>query len=370
MMVDQKPYTFDRVFRMGIGVAVLWALVWLLRYLSDVLIPFAVAVVLAYLMNPLVNRVQRRIHRRGVAVLLTLVTLVLVVATVVSLLAPVVVHQVVDMGHLVSALVTNSELAEKLSERLPPNIWEQIKDYASRDDVQQFFRTGNFVNAVTAGLKRVLPGVWGVITGTTSMLVGFVGLAVVALYVIFLLVDYGLVEERWKALLPQPYRGTVVEFVDSFEGAMHRYFRGQAMIAFFVGVMYAGGFLIIGLPMGLLLGLFIGLLNMVPFLQIVGVVPAYLFAIVNALNMGRNIWIDVGLVTIVVVVSEVVQSAVLVPKIQGKVTGLHPVVILLSLSVWGKLLGFLGLIIALPMTCIVLAYYERFLASLARSQSS
>lgn len=370
MMLDKTPYTFDRVFRIGIGVAVIWALVWLLRYLSDVLIPFAVAVLLAYLINPLVNRVQRVIRRRGVAVLVTLIALAVAAALVAMALIPIVVDQVVDMSHLVSALVTNSELADKLSKRLPPNIWDQVREFASSDEVQQFFRTDNFFNVVTAGVKRLLPGVWGVITGTTSVVVGLLGFAVVALYLIFLLMDYGLVRERWKTLLPPSYRKPVSEFVGSFEGAMNRYFRGQAMIASIVGIMYAGGFFAIGLPMGVALGLFIGLLNMVPFLQIVGLVPAYLFAIINALDAGRSMWVDVGLVSSVVVVSEVVQSAVLVPKIQGKLTGLHPVVILLSLSVWGKLLGFLGLIIALPMTCLVLAYYERFLASMAQRESS
>ena len=84
-----------------------------------------------------------------------------------------------------------------------------------------------------------------------------------------------------------------------------------------VGVTYAVGFLIIGLPMAILLGLFIGLLNMVPFLQIVGLVPAYAFSIVDALESGRSVWLNLSLLTIVVIVSEVIQSAILVPRISA-----------------------------------------------------
>lgn len=363
MMRDKQPFTFDRVFRIAIATAIIWVLVRLLGRLSDVLIPFAAAVLLAYLINPLVDRVQRRIRRRGPAVVLTLVVLAAVSLLVLAVLIPVIVDQVVDMGRIVSDLITNSDLAEKVSKRLPPNIWEEIKEYIARDEVQQLFKTENFFNVAKATLQRVLPGVWDVITGTTSLIAGFVGLAVIALYLIFLLMDYGVVRERWKGMVPQPYRQAVVEFVGNFESAMNRHFRGQALIALIVGIMYAAGFLIIGLPMGVPLGLFIGLLNMVPFLQIVGLVPAYLFSVVHAFDAGRNVWLNLVLLTVVVIITEVVQSAVLVPRVQGKLTGLHPVVILLSLSIWGKLLGFFGLIIALPMTCLALAYYQRFLVS-------
>jgi predicted PurR-regulated permease PerM len=367
MILDKQPYTLDRIVRIGIVVALAWGGVWLLKILSDVLIPFAAALLLAYLINPFVKRLQRKIRRRGMAVFLALLILGLAAIAVLTVLIPLIVTQVVDMGRIVSALVTNSDLAEKVSKRLPPNLWEEIKEYISRPEVQQFFQTENFFTTAKAVLQRVLPGVWGVITGTASIIIGFVGLAVIGLYLVFLLMDYGLVKERWKAMVPAQYRTPVVEFVGSFGDAMNSYFRGQASVAGIVGVVYAVGFFVIGLPMGIVLGLFIGLLNMVPYLQVIGLVPAYCFALIHALDTGRSVWLNMGLVTVVVVVAEVLQSAVLVPRIMGKATGLRPVIMLLSLSIWGKLLGFFGLLIALPMTCLLLAYYARFLASNTKS---
>jgi predicted PurR-regulated permease PerM len=365
MMLDKQPYTFDRVFRIAFAIILLWAAVKLVAHLSDVLIPFAVALLLAYLINPLVVLLQKKIRRRGPAVFVALLIVSLVGTGVGAVIVPLVVSDVVELGATISRVVTDSNLATTISARMPSDMWEEIRSFIAREDVQSFFRTENFFTTTKTVLQKVLPGVWDVIAGTTSIIVGIIGVAVVALYLIFLLLDYGLVKDRWKHLLPQSYREPIIDFIGEFEAAMNRHFRGQAVIAAIVGVSYAVGFLIIGLPMAILLGLFIGLLNMVPFLQIVGLVPAYAFSIVDALESGRSVWLNLSLLTAVVIVSEVIQSAVLVPRIQGKVTGLAPVVILLSLSIWGKLLGFLGLLIALPMTCLVLAYYQRLLASMS-----
>jgi predicted PurR-regulated permease PerM len=174
--------------------------------------------------------------------------------------------------------------------------------------------------------------------------------------------DYEKVREGWKELLPPGSRDKITGFVSDFDSAMNRYFRAQALVAAIVGIFFALGFTLIGLPMGILLGLFIGLLNMVPYLQIIGLIPAVLLALVHALETGGSFWIILALTLLVFVVVQIIQDALLVPRIMGKVTGLNPAMILLSLSIWGKLLGMFGLLIALPMTCLLLAYYRRFLA--------
>ncbi|MEE9269783.1 MAG: AI-2E family transporter [Candidatus Krumholzibacteria bacterium] len=370
MILDKRPYTFDRVVRIGIAAALIWALVWLMGRLNDVLIPFAAAVLLAYLIIPLVRRIQKRIHKRGWAVLLSLLLVGIVASGLWWFFIPIVVHEVADMGRILSEIVHNSDIAERAAERLPPNLWQAIKDLVARDDVQAFFKTENFADVVKAVGQKVLPGVWGLITGTANFLVALVGLTIIGLYLVFLLIDYEMISHSWRALLPPTYRKPVADFLADFENAMNRYFRGQAAMAFIVGILYALGFWIIGLPMGILLGLFIGLLNMVPYLQVVGLIPAYVFATIHALETGGSLWLSLALVTVVVVVTEVVQGAVLMPRIMGKVTGLRPVVILLSLSIWGKLLGVFGLLIALPMTCLLYAYYRRFILSVGGEADS
>jgi predicted PurR-regulated permease PerM len=142
---------------------------------------------------------------------------------------------------------------------------------------------------------------------------------------------------------------------------MNKYFRGQALVAFCVGVLFCIGFLIIDFPLAIGLGIFVGILNLVPYLQIVAFAPTILLAILKAADTGENFWIIILSATAVFVIVQIIQDGFIVPKIMGKITGLNPAIILLSLSIWGSLMGFVGLIIALPLTTLIISYYERFI---------
>ncbi|MBW1671027.1 MAG: AI-2E family transporter [Deltaproteobacteria bacterium] len=362
MILDNKPYTLDRIVRIGIAAGLLWGLIWLLGYLSAVLIPFAVALLLAYLINPLVLFVQKKVTNRIFAVFISLFVVLTSVTLLAWLLVPMIVADVANMGRIVTDFVNDSDLAERAASRLPPQIWEAIKDFMASDHVRDFFRTDNFWKISESIARKALPGAWGLLTGTASFIMGLVGLAVIGLYLIFLLLDYEKVKQGWKNMLPPDYQEAIMAVVSDFQLAMNRYFRAQAEVASIVGILFSTGFWLIDLPMGILLGLLIGILNMVPYLQLIGLIPAFLLALVHAVETGSSFWVVLGLTGSVFVVVQIIQDTLLVPKIMGRVTGLSPAIILLSLSIWGKLLGFFGLIIALPMTCLILAYYRRFLS--------
>jgi len=355
-----KPYTLDRIVRISLGVGLIWGLIWLLGYLSDVLIPFAVALLLAYLINPLVMLVQKKIPNRLTAVLTSLLLVVVAFSLLIMLLVPRILTEVENMSTILKDVVNSSDIAKRADEYLPADMWAAIETYASSAEVQEFFETERFQQMALTVSRKVLPGLWGVISGTASLLMGLVGLTIILLYLVFLLLDYPEIKQIWPSLIPPKYRVPILEFINDFNNAMRRYFRGQASVASLVGVMFAIGFVIIGLPMGILLGLFIGLLNMVPYLQLLGLIPAFLLAILKALETGSSIWLMLGLVCLVFAVVQSIQDGILVPRIMGKVTGMSPAIILLSLSVWGKLLGFFGLLLALPITCILWAYYQRY----------
>lgn len=363
MILDKTPYSFDRVVRMALAAGLLWGAITTLGYLSDVLIPFAVALLLAYILNPLVHRVQRLVKSRGLAIGLTLVSFVVVIGGLCWVVVPLMGREVAHMGRLISDLVSNSRLAEQAANRLPPDLWQALRDYFNTPEVRDFFRTDSFISMAQAALRRVLPGLMGIISGTYSVVMALVVPAVVLLYLIFLLMDFQKVRVAWKEMIPPQYRESVVSFVEEFDLAMNRYFRGQTTIAGILGILFATGFSMVGLPMGILLGIFVGLLNLVPYLQLLGLIPAVILAAIHALETGQSFWVVMGLTGLVFLVVQVIQDAVLVPRILGKAMGLSPAVMLLSLSVWGKLLGMLGLLIALPMTCLVLAYYRRLVLS-------
>ena len=361
MISNDRSFTFDRVVRLALFAGLAWGLVLLLDYLSDVLLPFFAGLVVAYFLDPVTNQVQHVIKQRVLAALFTLVSITLAVSLVVWFMVPMVGNELADMGRTVSKMASNTELAQAAKEHLPENVWEELNEILKRDDVKRYLTSDGAVQMAKDTAKKLLPGVWGVLSGAANVLTFITGLLVIMLYVVFLLIDYHNMAARWRDYLPPSMRDDVSRFVEEFIQATNRYFRSQALVACCVAVLFAIGFSIIGLPLAILMGIFIGLLNMVPYLQIVGTIPCLLLAGLKALEQGDNFLGALGLVLLVFGVVQLIQETVLVSRFQGEAMGLSPAIILLSISVWGKLLGFLGLILALPLTCLGLAYYRRYL---------
>ena len=364
MIPNDRSFTFDRVVQLALFAGLAWGLVLLLDYLSDVLLPFVTGLVVAYFLDPVTNRVQHVIKQRVLAALFTLVSITLAVSIFVWFLVPMVGNELADMGRTVSIMAANTELAQAAKEHLPENVWEEMNEILKRDDVKRYLTSDGAVQMAKDTAKKLLPGVWGVLSGAANVLTFITGLLVIMLYVVFLLIDYHNMATRWRDYLPPGMRDDVSGFVGEFIQATNRYFRSQALVACCVAVLFSIGFSIIGLPLAILMGIFIGLLNMVPYLQILGIIPCLLLAGLKALEQGDSFLGGLGIVMLVFGVVQVIQETVLVPRIQGKAMGLSPAIILLSLSVWGKLLGFLGLILALPLTCLGLTYYRRYLGKI------
>jgi len=366
MLLDSRPYTFDRVIRIGIAVLLAWGAVWLLRYLSGVLAPFVLALLLAYLLHPLVAWIQRRVKHRGAAVGIALAGVSMAALLMLGVVVLLIASEIAHMGEVIGDLTGDTPMAERGKQLLPSGLWQALTDFAEREDVQTFFRSDDFRSGAAEAVRNSLPKLWTWVRGAAGsilglLLIGTLGGAMILLYLVFLLMDYEKVREGWRNLIPPDHREKVVLFAKNFEAAMRRYFRAQALIALIVGVLHAIGFGVIGLPMGVLLGLTVGLLNMVPYLQTLAYVPAALLAILHALETGQPIWLVLVEVGGVLLAIQALQDGLLVPKIQGKSMGLSPAIILLALAIWGKLLGMLGLLIALPTTCLLLAYYRAFI---------
>lgn len=372
---DQDRYDFDRVVRWLVSVGTLAAVILLLRYLADVLVPFVVALLIAYLMNPLVNWVERRTKGRASAVLVTVGGGVLLLVICVAIVVPLVGNQISDFQEMIGELRASGKssagaagddltLAQRYDQFLESqenpvvrSALERLREYLASDAFK-------VEDAVTWVGTKVAPGVWDVLTGALQLVLGLTVLIVVLLYVVFLLNDFRHVQRTWKEVLPPSYREPLVQFLSEFEEAMGRYFRGQFVIASLCGILFAIGFSIIGLRMGIILGLGIGLLNMVPYLQVIGLVPAAMLAVLHAVETHSSIVWSLALVGIVYGLVQIVQDAILTPRIMGKATGLRPAVILLGVFVWGKLLGFLGVVLAIPLTCLGLAYYKRIVLNM------
>ena len=209
------------------------------------------------------------------------------------------------------------------------------------------------------GVKTAVPQLWGMVSHVFTVLGLGVQALLVFVYLIFLLMDFRWVQRQWSSYLPQHYRSTVVGFVNDLHQAMASYFRGQLVVACCVAVLFAIGFSILGFNLAIVLGLMLGMMNMVPYLQLVGMLPAYGLGVLTAVTQGSSVWLMTLGVTLVFVVVQLLQDVLITPKIMGKTMGLRPVLILFGLLFWGKLLGFLGILLGIPLTCLALVYYRR-----------
>ena len=219
---------------------------------------------------------------------------------------------------------------------------------------------------VMSAIKTTLPKLWNVLWSTAGIIINIVCSLIALLYLLFILTDYEKYANGWIKFVPRNKRAFAAQLVSDIEHGMAGYFRGQALVALSNCVMFSIGFLIIGFPMPIGLGCLIGVISFVPYLQVVGIVPAALLALLKAAESGENFWWLLCLVLIVYLVVQVLQDTIFTPRIMGKIMGLPPAIILLSLSVWGYVLGIVGLIIALPITTLAISYYRRYVVGSER----
>lgn len=354
-----RPFTFDRVVRLLLGAAGVTCAVWLIGYLSNVLLPFCLACLVAYILEPLLDFNRRIFHLKG-RVLATFITLAEVTAVLGALLyifLPSTISEISEMEAMIHRYAR--------SDVDIPFVPKEVHDFIRNDLKIQ--RLGDLINS--QHFESLLNKGTMVLSGTLSFLFHTLQWFLAFIYVIFIMIDYNRLMTGFKLLVPPRYRKVAYRVGNDIKNSMNRYFRGQAILALCAAVFYCIGFSIVGLPLAIVLGITVGLLYMIPYFQYVTVIPVLLVCLLSSMSGAHEFWPLVGQCAIVYVVSQCICDYVLTPKIMGKAMGLNPAIILLSLSVWGTLLGLIGMIIALPLTTLLLAYYQEFVIS-RRDKSS
>lgn len=355
MYISQRPFTFDRVMRILFSIAALIGLFYLIDLLKGALLPFLVAWLLAYLIHPLVQFFHKRcrIRHRFLAILAALGSII----AVLSLLGWMFIPSIIDEMDKIKVLIYNYSNGQHDIGFLPENWKAFVQNNIDFESLAGLMNKEDWM----ALLKKALSQTWLILSGSVNQIITVVSWFIVLIYLVFILLDYEKIIHGFRNMIPVRYRRPVLTVCRDVQESMNCYFRGQALVAFIVGVLFSIGFLIAGLPLAIVLGMFIGLLNMVPYLQIVGFIPTVLLCLLKASETGGNFWMLFAACLAVFVVVQLIQDCFLVPRIMGRVTGLNPAIILLSLSIWGTLLGIIGMIIALPMTTLLLSYYQKYI---------
>jgi len=353
-IAEVKKYDFDRVVRMVLTTLGVVAAVVVINYLSPVLLPFVVGFILAYMLNPFVEWVQRvaHIHNRMVAVLLALVLVIASWVLVGWLLIPYIAEEVTTM----TKMLAHYAKAEFKIPYIPPEVQEYVEKYLDVNQLSTLLTKEQWMKVA----DQVVTGTWSFVGGTMSVILNVVSWLIVLLYMFFVLIDYDKLSKSLKGAIPRQYRRHALTVLNDVQDTMSRYFRGQALVSFFVGVIFAIEFYIIGLPMAIVFGLFIGVLNMIPYLQLLSIPIAAFLCLVASVSTGGSFWVLFGWTFGAYCLCQVIQDLVLVPAIMKQQMGLNPAIIFLALSIWGYVLGLIGLLIALPMTSLIISYYSEY----------
>lgn len=359
-----RPYTFDRVVRIVFAAIAVVAVIFLLNILKGVLLPFLIACLVAYMLEPIVKWNLRWMHikARFPAVLLTLLESTIFFGGLAALVIPYIIEQSSEMATMLKMYANSKIQIPWLSDQ----IHTFLREYINFEYLASLLTKQEWISLA----KQALSSSWSFLSSGLAFVFGVISWLIVFLYVIFIMIDYERLMLSFRQLVPHNHRRRVFRIFDDIKEAMNRYFRGQFIIAMSVGVMFAIGFTIIGLPMGILLGLFIGLLNMVPYLQLISLPITAVLCIVAAAGGEVDFWVIFWKSMAVYLIVQCIQDLTLTPKVMGHAMGLNPAIILLSLSIWGTLLGFLGMIIALPLTTLVLSYYEMYVIRRLKSKSA
>lgn len=334
--------------------AVIVVLYLLLRRLSGVLLPFLVSFVIAYMLAPIVDFFQYkcRLKNRVLSVVVTLLIVLGGIVGIVAALTPAISRQMATLSQSATEYARTFDAGQYLS----PRMNEQVREWISNLDIQTLAANPDVQNL----FKSIVPKIGNWISSGLSSLAGLAVIFISLLYIIFLLIDYEKIRKNWANYIPIRYRKSIQTLMSDLDRNMNGYFRGQALIAACVGVLFAIGFQLIGLPMGIAMGLIVGVLNLIPYMQVLGIPPCLLLGLIQSAETGRPIWLVMLCIAAVFIIVQSIQDLLLTPKIMGNVTGMGPAAILLCLSVWGSLLGIVGMIIALPMTTLIISYYKRF----------
>lgn len=348
----RQTITFDKFIRWALVALAILTVGFIIKSLSDVLLPFFIAWLIAYLLYPIVKFVQYKLHvpGRALSIVITLIFVTALFAAIFMFIVPPMINQADKFMTIVNRYLHETTHTNNIATM----VQRWIKE--NQVEIERFLKSPDF----TETIKSAMPKLFSVIGQTASIVISIIASCITLLYTFFILLDYEVLSSNWIKIFPKRARPFWAGLAQDVERELNNYIRGQGLVSLCMAILFCIGFTIIDFPMAIGLAVLIGILNLVPYLHTFALVPTAFLALLKAADTGQNFWIIFGSALAVFAVVQLLMDMVITPKIMGKAMGLNPAILLLSLSVWGALLGFIGLIIALPLTTLIIAYWQKY----------
>ena len=319
----------EQVRYWGIAAAVFVLALWLL---GDVLLPFVIGGAIAYFIDPIADRLEAMGLSRMAATGVITIASVLLFVIMILMVVPALIAQLIDLIEVLPQLFR--DLRTFVDERFPSLMDRESSAHQMLATIGETLkaRSGDF-----------LQGVLGSVGSAVNVVVLLVIVPVVAVY---LLLDWDRMIERIDELLPRDHQPVIRALAKDIDKVLASFVRGMGTVCLILGTYYAVALMIVGLQFGLIVGFIAGLVTFIPYL---GALIGGALAIGLAMFQFWGDWVSIGIVGAIFAFGQVIEGNVLTPKLVGGSVGLHPVWLLLALSVFGALFGFVGMLVAVPV---------------------
>ncbi len=340
------------------GIAAIILLLWAAYALRSILIPLIFAFIAAYVFDPIVVYLQGRGIPRTITIALLLALIFAFIAGILLVIIPDFVQQTV-------------QLADVVQENLPKvrrSFQDLFERYSGYPLAETFDR---YLNSSLALLQKNMPQILqslekaftGIISYTFSVLGVIVNFVLFSVVSVYLLKDFHLLTEKAEELIPLKHRPTVLDVLGKINGKLRGFFRGQLVVGTILSVFYFVGLLLIGVPYALLLALIGGYGQIIPYMGLIlALFPAMLLALIK-----YGDFIHPLLAGLLYAVGQALEGSIITPRVMSGKVGLHPVVIILSVLVFGKIMGFIGILVAVPLATVLLVLLQELLARYKKS---
>lgn len=321
------------------GALLLVFLVTFSSLLGPILSPFIIAAVLAYILNPLVVKLQKRRMKRGLAALVVMSGAFLVLIALLLVIVPMLIEQVNSVIARIPALVdfVQQKLLPWVNERVGKNIT------VNTETVGAWLRAN--VSTIQAHLQRLMPML---MQQGTSLAVWIGNLVILPLLLYYFLRDWNRWAEGLRTMVPRRYLDTYNRISGSLDRVLGEFLRGQLLVMIVMGLIYGIGLMLVGLDSGFAIGMVAGILVFIPYL---GAFTGLLLATLAAVLQFDG-WTGLLLVWGVFGIGQLLESFFITPQIVGERIGLSPFWVIFALLAFGQLMGFVGMLVGLPLAAV------------------
>ncbi len=339
-------YRYLDVARKLIWLSILIFFIWILYELRNILLPFVISILLAYLFNPAISYFENKNIKRWLSSLLVIMTLIIIIATLIILVLPPAFNQFNNLIYVITDLT--KELVIKIKDG---SIFIWLEKYGvptnlSRDVIMQ-----QLTPKLELLIKDFLNAILNFISSVSAVITQIINILIVPFLTFYLLKDFVKLKNLVKSWIPELYRKITIDYYKEVDDLIGRYLRGAILVAFIHGILASVLLWIFGIKYSLVLGMVAGLLSLIPY---IGLLISLSLSLFIALFSGDPVWLKILFVLITYGVLQILEASVISPNILGKQVGLHPVLLILCLLVFGYFLGFVGLLIAVPTTALIL----------------